>query len=298
MKVAGTTVVVTGAGDGIGRELVLGLLARGARVAAVSRTAEHLEETVARAGRAGDRLSVHVVDVSDRVAVEALPAAVVDEHGQVDGLINCAGIIQPFVPLLDLGYDDIERVIAVNFWGPVHTTKAFLPHLVARPRAHLVNVSSMGAFLPVPGQTVYGASKAAVRLLTEGLHAELAGTTVSVTVVFPGATRTGIVENSGCARRRSPARRRGRSEKMMASSPTAARRILDARRAGRLPGHRREGRGRHGRPRPPGARARGPVGPHEDEGAAQPVRNAATQTSGAFQRMHTSLVTSDVGSSR
>ncbi|MDQ0375517.1 SDR family NAD(P)-dependent oxidoreductase [Cellulomonas humilata] len=227
MKVAGTTVVVTGAGDGIGRELVFGLLSRGARVAAVSRTAEHLEETVARAGRAGDRLSVHVVDVSDRVAVEALPAAVVDEHGQVDGLINCAGIIQPFVPLLDLGYDDIERVIAVNFWGPVHTTKAFLPHLVARPRAHVVNVSSMGAFLPVPGQTVYGASKAAVRLLTEGLHSELAGTTVSVTVVFPGATRTGIVENSGVRPPEITGAAARKVEKMMASSPTAARRILD-----------------------------------------------------------------------
>ena len=113
-----------------------------------------------RAG-AGDRVSVHAVDVADRPAVEALPAAVVDAHGQVDGLINCAGIIQPFVPLLDLDYANIERVMAVNFWGPVHTTKAFLPHLVARPRAHLVNVSSMGAFLPVPGQTAYGASKAA-----------------------------------------------------------------------------------------------------------------------------------------
>ena len=127
MKVAGTTVVVTGAGDGIGRELVLGLLARGARVAAVSRSAEHLQETVTRAGRAGDRVSVHAVDVADRPAVEALPAAVVDAHGQVDGLINCAGIIQPFVPLLDLDYANIERVMAVNFWGPVHTTKAFLP---------------------------------------------------------------------------------------------------------------------------------------------------------------------------
>ena len=65
--------------------------------------------------------------------------------------------------------------------------RAFLPELTARPRAALLNVSSMGAFIPVPGQTVYGASKAAVKLLTEGLHAELRGTSVRVTVVFPGA---------------------------------------------------------------------------------------------------------------
>ena len=228
MKVTGTTVVVTGAGDGIGRELVLGLLTRGARVAAVSRSAEHLQETVTRAGRAADRVSVHALDVADRQAVEALPAAVVAEHGQVDGLINCAGIIQPFVPLLDLEYADIERVMAVNFWGLVHTTKAFLPHLVARPRAHLVNVSSMGAFLPVPGQTAYGASKAALQLLTEGLHAELADTSVSVTVVFPGATRTGIVENSAVRPPEISGAAARRLERTMTSASTAARRILDA----------------------------------------------------------------------
>ncbi|GEL99295.1 SDR family NAD(P)-dependent oxidoreductase [Cellulomonas terrae] len=228
MKVAGTTVVVTGAGDGIGRELVLGLLARGARVAAVSRTEAHLEETVGRAGSAVDRLSTHVVDVTDRAAVEALPDAVLGSHGQVDGVVNCAGIIQPFVPLLDLAYPEIERVMDVNFWGPVHTVKAFLPHLLARPVAHLVNVSSMGGFLPVPGQTAYGASKAAVRLLTEGLHAELAGTSVSVTVVFPGATRTGIVANSGVRTPEISDATARRLEKRMTSAATAARRILDA----------------------------------------------------------------------
>ena len=106
----------------------------------------------------------------------------------MDGLINCAGVIQPFVPLLDLGYPDMRAGRwRVNFWGPVHTVRAFLPHLVARPVAHVVNVSSIGAFLPVPGQTAYGASKAALALLTEGLHSELVGTSVRVTLVLPGA---------------------------------------------------------------------------------------------------------------
>jgi NAD(P)-dependent dehydrogenase (short-subunit alcohol dehydrogenase family) len=72
-----------------------------------------------------------------------------------------------------------------NFWGTVNTTKAFLPLLLARPSATLVNVSSMGALVPVPGQSAYGASKAAVKLFTEGLHAELHDSNVKVTVVFP-----------------------------------------------------------------------------------------------------------------
>jgi short-subunit dehydrogenase len=76
-------------------------------------------------------------------------------------------------------------------------TKAFLPHLLTRPEAHITNISSMGGFLPVPGQTIYGASKAAVKLLTEGLNSELLNTNVRVTVVFPGATATKIAANSG-----------------------------------------------------------------------------------------------------
>jgi short-subunit dehydrogenase len=73
----------------------------------------------------------------------------------------------------ELGYEAIERVMNVNFYGTLYMTKTFLPHLLTRPEAHVVNVSSMGGFLPVPGQVIYGASKAAVKLLTEGLHSEL-----------------------------------------------------------------------------------------------------------------------------
>lgn len=197
MKVSGKTIAVTGGGNGIGRELVLALLDRGARVAALDLSAEGLAETKTLAGTKADALSIHEINIADRAAVDALPTAIVAEHGQVDGLINCAGIIQPFVRFAELERSAMERVMDVNFWGVVNTTTAFLPHLLARPTAHIVNVSSMGGFLPVPGQTVYGASKAAVRLLTEGLNAELTETPVNVTVVFPGAIETNITTNSG-----------------------------------------------------------------------------------------------------
>ena len=86
--------------------------------------------------------------------------------------------------------------------------KAFLPHLMKRPVAHVANVSSMGGFLPVPGQTIYGASKAAVKLMTEGLYAELLDTNVGVSVIFPGAVATEITSNSGSRSRAFPMRRR------------------------------------------------------------------------------------------
>lgn len=196
MKVHGKVVVVTGGGNGIGRQVVMELLSRKARVAAVDIRQESLDET-AELAEAGDDLATFVVDVTDRDAVHTLPEQVTAELGSVDGLMSNAGIIQPFVRLVDLDYDAIARVIDVNLYGTIHAVKAFLPHLLERPVSHIVNVSSMGGFLPVPGQTVYGATKAGVKLLTEGLYAELIATNVGVSVVMPGAVETEISANSG-----------------------------------------------------------------------------------------------------
>ena len=196
MRATGKVLVVTGAASGIGRAVALEALRRGATVAAVDLNPATLQET-AELAAAGVRLSTHTLDITDRQAVEALPAQVSEKFGFVDGLVHCAGIIQPFRRLQDLDYAHIERVFAVNWSGTLYLNKTFLPPLLARPEGHIVNVSSMGGFLPVPGQTVYGASKAAVKLLTEGLHSECAGTNVHVTAVFPGAVATNITANSG-----------------------------------------------------------------------------------------------------
>lgn len=228
MKLREKIVVVTGAGAGIGREMALQLLARGARVAAVDLRPEALAETVRLAGEAGDRLSTHVVNVADREAVAALPAAVIERHRAVDGLINNAGIIQPFVRVADLDMATIDRVLEVNLMGTIRMTKAFMPHLLGRPVAHLANVSSMGGFLPVPGQTIYGASKAAVKLFTEGLHSELTNSPVRVTLVLPGAMRTDIATNSGAAAGVDLAAEADKSPIPMLEPDRAATIILDA----------------------------------------------------------------------
>jgi NAD(P)-dependent dehydrogenase (short-subunit alcohol dehydrogenase family) len=198
MQVKDKVFFVTGGGNGIAREVVLQLLAKGARVAAADVSEKGLSGT-AELANAGDRLSTHVVDITDRAAVEALPAAVIAAHGQVDGVAHIAGIIHRFAPILDLSIEEIERVVNVDYWGTVYVDKAFLPHLLARPEASLVDFSSMGALVPVPGQGAYGSAKAAVKLFTETLYAELRGTSVAVTVVFPGGVGTNIAGNSGVA---------------------------------------------------------------------------------------------------
>jgi short-subunit dehydrogenase len=224
MKAAGKVIVVTGGGNGIGRQVVLELLRRGASVAAVDLRQDSLDETAAEAD-AGTRLATFRLDITDRAGVEALPGQVAEKLGPVDGLVNVAGIIQPFVKLAELDYAAIERVINVNLYGTIHTVKAFLPGLLERPAGHIANVSSMGGFLPVPGQTIYGASKAAVKLMTEGLYAELRESHVGVTLVLPGAVRTEITTNSGV---QSPGDESAEDSSYPMTEPDeAARRIVD-----------------------------------------------------------------------
>ncbi len=197
MNAHGKVFVVTGAGNGIGREVTLELLRHGASVAGLDIKKEWLAETATLAGTGASKIATFDTDITDRTSIMALPVKVTKALGEVDGIINVAGIIQPFVRINDLEFDAIDRVMNVNFHGPLNLIKAFLPGLLTRPDAHLANVSSMGSYAPVPGQTLYGASKAGINLLSEGLRSELKGTNVHVTVIYPGAIGTNIAGNSG-----------------------------------------------------------------------------------------------------
>ena len=196
MDITGKTFAVTGGGNGIGRQVALELLLRGASVAALDIREGSLAGT-AELANAGDRLATFPLDITDREATAASVDQVTAALGPVDGIVNVAGIIQPFVRINDLDWQTIERVVDVNLYGTLHMIKAYLPRLLQRPRGHITNVSSMGGFLPVPGQSIYGATKAAVKLMSEGLYAELRDTNVGVSVVMPGGVSTEITTNSG-----------------------------------------------------------------------------------------------------
>jgi short-subunit dehydrogenase len=225
MKVQGKVVVVTGAGSGMGRELTLELLRRGAKVAAVDMRSETLEETKNLAKAISQKVATFPLDITDAKKVAALPAQVKKSLGEADALINNAGIIQPYVMVNDLTMDHIRHVMNVNFDGPIMVIKALLPGLLKRPEGYILNVSSMGAYVPVPGQSVYGASKAAIKLLTEGLRSELLPTKVGVTVVFPGVIATNIAGNSGMV---IPEGAAENSTRKTTAADFAARRMVDA----------------------------------------------------------------------
>jgi NADP-dependent 3-hydroxy acid dehydrogenase YdfG len=190
--------VITGAGSGIGRALALNLAARGSLLALSDIDEAGLAETVEAALAAGatsvrsDRL-----DVSDRVAFTAYAATVVEHFGRVNVVINNAGVALAG-DLADLTYEDMDWIVGINFWGVVHGTKEFLPHLIASGDGHVVNLSSLFGLVSMPGQSAYNATKYAVRGLTEALREEMlvAGHRVGVTAVHPGGIKTAIARNA------------------------------------------------------------------------------------------------------
>ncbi len=196
MQINSKVVVVTGAANGLGRELTLNLLNKGAIVAAIDINKEKLLETEKLAGSLKNNLSIHVLDITQKEEVEKLGEKLASTYGRVEGVINNAGIIQPFLSVADLDFEKINKVMRVNFFGTLYFTKTFLPQLLKNKEGFITNVSSMGGVFPFPGQTIYGASKAAIKLLTEGLYSELMGTSVRATVVILGAMATEIAKNS------------------------------------------------------------------------------------------------------
>ena len=197
MKITNKVIIVTGGGNGLGRELVLQLLECNCKVVAVDINEKALNETYALSGKHCKSLMLSLTDITKSKAIDEMVHQVQLRFGQIDGIINNAGIIQPFRRVKDLDSAVIERVFNINFMGTLNLIKTILPLFYNRPEAHIVNISSMGGFLPVPGQAIYGASKAAVKILSEALRAELANTHIGVTTVFPGALYTNIKANSG-----------------------------------------------------------------------------------------------------
>ena len=221
MKLQGKHIILTGAGSGIGQELALVLLEKGAHVTGIDLDENGLDETKKKAAQNGENFNEVVLDITNKSSIDEFFKSLKNKSLSVDGLINNAGIIQPFEKVDDLNWEAIDKVMDVNFTGLLYLTKTFLPELKSKHESLLVNVSSMGGFLPVPGQAVYGASKAAVKLLTEALYAELKDEGVRVSIVFPGAVETNIAKNSDIS-----VNMEGSGDYKMTSARTAAEAIV------------------------------------------------------------------------
>jgi NAD(P)-dependent dehydrogenase (short-subunit alcohol dehydrogenase family) len=196
--VNGKVAVITGAGSGIGRALAYDLARRGAKLAISDVDATGLAVTAKQVRVIGAPVHEARLDVTDRAAVLSYADEVVEEYGAVNLVINNAGIA--FTGDVEkMSFEQIERVMDVDFWGVVNGTKAFLPHLIASGDGHVVNISSVFGLLSMPGQSAYNAAKFAVRGFTESLREEMLinGHPVRVTCVHPGGIKTAIARNAG-----------------------------------------------------------------------------------------------------
>ncbi|MGA6165389.1 SDR family oxidoreductase [Amycolatopsis magusensis] len=184
-------VVVTGAGNGIGRATAQAFAGEGAEVVVTDVNAKAVAET-ARLVRGHE----YTVDSSDGEAVHAFAKAVRAEHGVPDIVVNNAGI-GVSGPFLDTGVDDWERVLDVNLWGVIHGCRAFAEQMKQHGEGgHIVNLASMAAYLPSKILPAYSTSKAAVLMLSECLRAELAPEHIAVTAICPGIVHTGITDRT------------------------------------------------------------------------------------------------------
>lgn len=196
-QISDRIVAITGAGSGIGRALSVEFARRGAHVAISDVDAAGLAETATRCEGNSVKVSSSVVDVSDRGAVESWAREVASEHGRVNVIVNNAGVTVG-ATAERVAYDDFEWLIDINFWGVVHGTKAFLPHLKASGDGHVVNISSVFGLVSIPSQSAYNAAKFAVRGFSDALRIELEieRADVSVTTIHPGGIKTDIARNA------------------------------------------------------------------------------------------------------
>src|SRR5487761_513828 len=196
--IRGAAAAVTGAASGIGRALAIELAAHGCDLALADRDEAGLQAVAAGIAKTSpQKVSVHRVDGGESDEIAGFAQAAIAAHPGLNIVINNAGVAL-LGQFHEIDQAQMEGLFNINFWGAVHATRAFLPHLATQPASHIVNLSSIFGIIAPPGQTAYAAAKFAVRGFSESLRHELqmAASPVRLSVVHPGGVATNIVRNS------------------------------------------------------------------------------------------------------
>jgi NADP-dependent 3-hydroxy acid dehydrogenase YdfG len=191
-NIDGKVVVITGASSGLGEATARHLAGEGAKLVLGARRLERLR-ALARELNLGTDAAVET-DVTDRAQVKRLVDAAVAAHGRIDVIVNNAGLM-PHSPLERGKIDDWDRMIDVNLKGVLYGIAAALPHMIEQKSGHIINVSSVAGHKVRPGSAVYAATKAAVRMLSEGLRQEVKPYNIRTTIISPGAVRSELPQS-------------------------------------------------------------------------------------------------------
>ena len=193
-NIAGKVIVITGASSGMGEAAARHLAAKGARVVLGARRADRIEALAAEITTAGGQATAVATDVTKQEDVQALVDTAVATYGRVDVLINNAGLM-PLSSMDRLKVDEWDRMIDVNIKGVLYGIAAALPHMQGQRSGHIINLSSVAGHKIFGGSAVYSATKSAVRVISEGLRAEVASHNIRVTIISPGAVKTELLDH-------------------------------------------------------------------------------------------------------
>ena len=186
----GRVAIITGAGRGIGRTIALAFSRLGASLTLAARTESELSETVKLCQDIGAQAQAVVTDVTDWDQVQNLVVAAFREYGEVDVLVNSAGIYGPIGPTIDVDLDAWKRGVEVNLYAPLYLCRALMPHFMQRRQGKIILLGGGGATAPLPNFSSYAASKAGLARLADTLAEELKPYNVQVNVIAPGLVDT------------------------------------------------------------------------------------------------------------
>ena len=195
-NIEGKVVVITGASSGFGEVAARHLSEEGAAVALGARRTQRIEQLAKEINDNGGKAIAVTTDVTDKEQVKALVDKAVEAFGQIDVMLNNAGLM-PLAPLEKLRTDEWDQMIDVNIKGVLYGIAAALPHMKERKSGHIINVSSVAGHVIGPGGAVYSATKSAVRVISEGLRQEVKSYNLRTTIISPGAVDTELPSSIG-----------------------------------------------------------------------------------------------------
>lgn len=197
MELKGKAIVVTGASDGIGKEIALRLARESTKLALIGRDNSRLNEVSKKAKDLGAEVKTYACDLRETDKMEKTVQTIISDFNGIDILINNAGIWHKVGPVESLNPEIIDEVIQTNLLALIHITKLFIPTLNSRKEAAIINISSKSGTVAQEGQSVYTASKYGVRGFTEVLRADLKSTKIRVAGVYQGGINTKMFEKAG-----------------------------------------------------------------------------------------------------